>query len=331
MAKQTQETQDLKSVNALLDALKEASSLAADKAAKAVIAEASESIAELLDLVEAQVSDLQEQIKAVSAPVMKVEMPDGKQIKLSKPASKLLPKVLKLLSVGACPMIKGPSGSGKTVLAEQVAEAMQCEFFRFVLSPDMGVSSLFGKQTPNGFVDSPIVMAVKHAMSGKRAVLLVDEMDAGSAECLVMLNALFEDAGTQFYNPMTSEKLTITRELFRIACVNTWGKGADHIYTGRNRLDAATLNRFALLTLDYCQDLERSIGLQFGSDLTLVKRLQEARAMLKKLGSDELISTRAIQRILSLTHDELLPEDEALETLTASWPEGLAAQVGLVA
>jgi cobaltochelatase CobS len=328
MAKQTQETQDLKSVNALLDALKEASSLAADKAAKAVIAEASESIAELLDLVEAQVSELQEQIKAVSAPVMRIQMPDGKHIKLSKPASKLLPKTMKVLSVGKCPMIKGPSGCGKTVLASQVAEALECEFFRIVISPDMGISSLFGKQTEKGFVDSPLVMAVKRAMAGERAVLLVDEMDTGSAECLVMLNALFEDAGAVFYNPMTSEKLTITKDLFRIACVNTWGKGADHVYTGRNRLDAATLNRFALMSMDYCLDLERSIALQFSNDLTLLKRLQEARTKLRQLGSDELVSTRAIESILTLVHAEM-PEAEAIETVTASWPDGLAADVGL--
>ena len=47
-----------------------------------------------------------------------------------------------------------------------------------------------------------------------------------------------------------------------LAAANTWGRGGDQQYVGRNQLDAATLDRFVLSTLhvDYDTDLERDIA-----------------------------------------------------------------------
>jgi MoxR-like ATPase len=45
-----------------------------------------------------------------------------------------------------------------------------------------------------------------------------------------------------------------------IAAANTFGRGADRQYVGRNQLDAATLDRFAVVEFDYDAALEQRLA-----------------------------------------------------------------------
>jgi hypothetical protein len=41
-----------------------------------------------------------------------------------------------------------------------------------------------------------------------------------------------------------------------IAAANTYGRGADRLYVGREQLDASSLDRFGFWTMDYSEDVE---------------------------------------------------------------------------
>jgi midasin (ATPase involved in ribosome maturation) len=330
MAKQTQETQDLKSVNALLDALKEASSLAADKAAKAVIAEASESIAELLGLVESEVSALREEVKSVSAPILHVRKVDSTEVKLDQPAAACLGVLLEWLSIGEYPYLVGPKGSGKTTAAKQAAKVLGLPFYRFQFSGDMTKSDLFGRQTHNGFVDSILVKAAKHG-----GVLLLDEMDAANEQVLVALNSFTDaqaangKAGRVLYNSTTGEEIEVHENCVVIGAGNTWGLGATSEYTARNKQDASTIERFTAIFVDYSEEIERAIAAQYDAQ-EMLKVLWSARRKLSDLGATESISTRIIERAIRSKHALKRSEKEIYKTLFAAWPKGLLEQSGLV-
>ena len=47
---------------------------------------------------------------------------------------------------------------------------------------------------------------------------------------------------------------------FKVVCAgNTFGSGSTLQYTGRNKLDAATLDRFMIIEWDYDKELEKNL------------------------------------------------------------------------
>lgn len=75
-----------------------------------------------------------------------------------------------------------------------------------------------------------------------------------------------------------------------IACANTYGKGADREYVGRNQLDGATIDRFKpIVDLDYDEKLELAIS----PDRNFTKIVQKLRKAKDKLRIRHIISPRA--------------------------------------
>jgi cobaltochelatase CobS len=57
------------------------------------------------------------------------------------------------------------------------------------------------------------------------------------------------------------------------ASANTYGRGPDRAYVGRQQIDAATLDRFVMVTVDVDEALEQSVCLGTGLDGTRVKQV----------------------------------------------------------
>src|SRR5208337_1523898 len=74
-------------------------------------------------------------------------------------------------------------------------------------------------------------------------VFLLDEMDAADANVMVAINAAL--ANGVMANPHGKVHVRHPKCII-IAAANTWGRGGDHLYVGRNQLDAATMDRFVL-------------------------------------------------------------------------------------
>ncbi len=171
-------------------------------------------------------------------------------------------------------MMVGPAGSGKTTLAKNVAKALDMDFAFISLSSGVTETHLFGRMLPQadgtwGYVPSRFVEVYENG-----GVYLLDEIDAADSNVMVAINAAL--ANGVLANPVNGKVHVRHASTIIIAAANTWGRGADHQYVGRNQLDAATLDRFVLATLHVLYDG----GLE----------TQIARSMLSEVQADELLA-----------------------------------------
>src|SRR5690606_33437279 len=76
-----------------------------------------------------------------------------------------------------------------------------------------------------------------------------------------------------------------------VATANTVGNGADRVYIGRNELDAASLDRFATLTVDYDLNLERAFC---NGNTKWLEHVWSVRKRVSEKNIRHVVSTRAI-------------------------------------
>lgn len=175
----------------------------------------------------------------------------------------------------------GPAGCGKTHLAEQVAEHLDLPFgFSGAVSSEfklIGFKDAHGNYHETSFFD-------RYKNGG---LFLKDEIDASCAAALLALNAGIANGKQDF--PCGIIKKHVDFRL--IAAANTYGHGADRQYVGRNQLDAATLDRFYVIPMDYDEALELAL---FGNH-EWVRYVHRARKACRQLGNiRHVISMRAI-------------------------------------
>jgi hypothetical protein len=146
-------------------------------------------------------------------------------------------------------MLVGPSGSGKTTAAAQVAKALNLPFY--------GTGAINTEYKLSGFVDAQgrvISTAFRKAFE-HGGVFLFDEIDGSLPGALLAFNSALANDWYDF--PDANIK---RHDDFRvIAGANTFGTGADRQYVGRNQLDAASLDRYAVLEWGYDEALEAAM------------------------------------------------------------------------
>lgn len=193
-------------------------------------------------------------------------------------------RVLQLVSSNIPVFLTGEAGTGKNVICKQVAEALNLDFYftnavtqEFKLT---GFIDAAGKYQKTQFYDA----------FTKGGVFFLDEMDASIPEVLVILNAAI--ANRYFDFPIGRVE---AHEDFRvIAAGNTVGKGADNNYTGRYCIDAASLDRFALIHINYSEKIELNIC---ENNEELVNFAHKFRQATHDCGIECLFSYRSIIRI----------------------------------
>lgn len=182
-------------------------------------------------------------------------------------------------------MLYGPAGSGKGFLCEQVATALGLKYYF--------MNSVTEEFKINGFID---VNGVYHPSKFYEAftnggLFFLDEIDASAPEVLVCLNAAIANRYFTFPNG----DFVTAHENFRVvAAGNTLGTGADAAYTGRMQLDAASLNRFVVVPIDYDENIDR---LSAQGDEELVSFARAYRKAAKKVGLATICSYRNISQI----------------------------------
>jgi hypothetical protein len=140
-------------------------------------------------------------------------------------------------------------------------------------------------------------------------VFLLDEIDAGNAGVLTVLNAAL--AGDVMATPVGM--VARSPRFLTVAGANTYGQGASRQYVGRNQLDAATLDRFAVLDWPVDEGLEAVMiglpapasGLDVGWGGTLdaagwLARVRAVRASVEKQQVRAVVSPRATQAGVAL-------------------------------
>ena len=192
--------------------------------------------------------------------------------------------VLQIAALGINQMLVGPAGSGKTTLAAQVAQSLNLDFYF--------TGALQTKYDIIGFIDGN---GIYHRTAFRNAfenggVFLWDEIDSSDARAMVAFNSALENDSADFPDGNVKRH----PDFISIASANTYGRGADRMYIGRNHLDAATLDRFVSIELDYDKELETEMFKDQDSKITLwVMEVQRVRANAQNLKSKEIISPRA--------------------------------------
>lgn len=151
-------------------------------------------------------------------------------------------------------MLIGPFGTGKSFLAKQLATHMQLPYGETPMSPGATRGDLLGRQTIAGFVAAEC--ATRYGSGGFFNYEEIDSADPGML--IVMNNALASD---ELFNPVNGETIARHPDFCAISTANTFGLGANKDYTGRNRLDMATIDRWRMgrIFLPIDREVERSI------------------------------------------------------------------------
>lgn len=203
--------------------------------------------------------------------------------------------------------ISGPTGNGKSTMVEQICAKHKTPLIRVNLNMMTDEEQLIGSKTlVEGnveIIEGPVLIAMRNGTT-----LLLDEIDAGSANTLLCLQPILE--GKPYYFKLKNEIIVPAEGFNILATANTKGKGSDDgRYIGTNILNEAFLERFAvtfnqeypnakvevkiiknLMETYSCMDEE------FAE--TLVKWADAIRRTFEDGGVDETITTRRMIHIV---------------------------------
>ena len=233
-----------------------------------------------------------------------VTVVDGKRFEGEGVTHEKFDTIIKFVANNEPVFLTGPAGSGKNVLCQQVAKALGLNFyFSNAVTQEYKIT---------GFTDA---MGVFHESQFYKAfkyggLFMLDEMDASIPEVLVILNAAI--ANRYFDFPAPIGYVEAHPDFRVIAAGNTFGLGANYEYVGRNQLDMASLDRFAVVRVGYDRNIELNVA---QGNTELVDFAEDARNAAEKSGIRFIVSYRAIGRIAKL--EGLLGIDEVIRTCFA--------------
>ena len=146
-------------------------------------------------------------------------------------------------------MLIGPAGSGKNVAVSQVADALgQHMYYTNNASNEFKLTGFI--DAGGNYRDTEFYKAFKNG-----GIFFLDEIDNSDPSALIVINSALANG----YIAFPHETIDRHPDFRIIAAANTWGKGADLQYVGRNALDGATLDRFDNIFFDYDTNLERAL------------------------------------------------------------------------
>lgn len=220
--------------------------------------------------------------------------------------------IIKLAKAGKPILLVGPAGCGKTHTGEQLARALGHFPDRFGIvscSPAMTERHFLGRTIPNITTGEELYRCSKFVeIFENGGTFVLDELDNSDPSVLLCLNAAL--ANGRLPVPDRLEKPVAIRhpDFVLVAAANTKGEGADRQYTGRARLDEASLDRFRVgrIQCDYVPAVERVLC----PDDALYALLKGWRKAIKDHGLEAVLSTRFMKDAADMlafgaTHDDI--------------------------
>lgn len=264
-------------------------------------------------------------------------------VKLNEHRHPMFEKVLRLASAGVNVLLVGPAGSGKTHIAAQVARALDRPFSSISLTAGASESQLIGRLLPTGddgrfeYQESPFVRLYENG-----GVFLFDEMDAADPNMLLIVNTALANGGFTCELRTNNESVVRHADSVMIGAANTFGTGADTLYSGRSQLDAATLDRWYPVMIDYDKSYEASLAgaaapastvwapaepaadseIAALADWTWALRNRATEAKLRRV-----ISTRTLQKAIAAARAGV-PIHEVKQDVVAGWSRDEKAKMG---
>lgn len=222
---------------------------------------------------------------------------DGTTVKLDAHLHPMFKKVLALVAAGVNVLLVGPAGCGKTTMAELIAKALKRDYGALHCTAGASESQLTGWLLPVGkgrnageftYVPSEFVKLYEKGNS----VFLLDEIDASDPNMLLVINSALANGALHVPQRHDHPHVKRGKNAAIIAAANTYGSGADRVYAGRNQLDAATLDRFYVVEMDYDRELEAKLAPK--NICEWAWRLRDAA---KEAKLRRVVSTRMIQKV----------------------------------
>jgi len=203
--------------------------------------------------IEGQIKELLGDVAKSASKILEVKLKGdekGTKLPLIHKQFEQLLKVAQLKGVNI--LLTGGAGLSKSTAIEQVAAAFKLELASISFSNQTTKTDLLGFIDANGvYRMSSFVDAFKN---GK--IFLADEMDACSSNVLVLLNSAIANGRLELPN----NEVLFAHDNFRfIATANTNLRGGKNGFTARNKLDAATIDRFVVIDWELDEDLEQKL------------------------------------------------------------------------
>lgn len=204
-------------------------------------------------------------------------------------------KVLNLVNADIPVFLSGAAGTGKNVICKQIAESLGLDFYF--------TNAVTQEYQLKGFIDAN---GTYHETQFYKAftqggLFFLDEMDGSIPETLIILNSAIANR----YFDFPTGKIEANPNFRIVAAGNTVGTGADIEYTGRFQLDASSLDRFALIYVDYSKNIENAVT---NANSELCEFARNFRKICEKASIRCLCTYRALERISKLESLFELPE-----------------------
>lgn len=243
---------------------------------------------EILENLKPQIDEYVKQTYGNLPKIVHVKTPNGETRKVKGLTHEKFEEVLQVVSARENVFLTGPAGAGKNHICKQVADALGLDFYF-----SNAVTQEF-KLT--GFIDG---YGKYHTTEFRQAfenggLFMLDEMDASMPEVLVALNSALANG---YFNFPDVGKIYAHENFYCVAAGNTFGTGADAEYTGRFQLDAASLNRFFLIPIDYDTNIEKTLA---NNDMEIVNFVHDFRDALRVTKIPHVVSYRNISRLYKL-------------------------------
>lgn len=216
-----------------------------------------------------------------------VKLPDGSKKSAGSVQHEMFETILKYVTANVPVFMSGPAGTGKSSIAKSAASALDMDFYFSGAVQDIykftGFVDANGHYSKTQFYD--------FCCNG--GVFFLDEMDASIPEVLVALNAAIANR----YFDFPCGKVELNENCRFICAGNTYCTGADAEYTGRYQLDAATLDRFAVVDIDYSKDIFNAVA---NGNKDLIAFIYDLRKACKAVGVNMILSYRCAQNVTAM-------------------------------
>jgi DNA polymerase III delta prime subunit len=231
-----------------------------------------------------------------------VQLGDLPKVKMDEIVHQKFEEILKFVAMDEPVMLVGPAGTGKNVIASQVAKALGLEFyFSNAITQEYkltGFVDAMGNYQKTQFYDA----------FTKGGLFLLDEMDASIPEALIILNCAIAN---RYFDFPKIGRVQAHKDFRVIACANTYGTGASTEYVGRNQLDGASLNRFALVKVDYDPRIEEFAA---HGNKDVLDFCREFRRVADMNGAHIIVSYRDISRLAKMIDGAHLDVTSAIQS-----------------
>ena len=234
--------------------------------------------------------------KEVSVPSVHILNSHGEEIGKTEPEHfhEKFEEILSLVNLDEPVMLIGPAGSGKNYSIAQVSKALNKQmYYTNNASNEFKLTGFI--DAGGNYRDTEFYKAFKNG-----GVFFLDEIDNSDPSALIVINSALANG----YMAFPHETIDRHPDFRMVAAANTWGKGSDFQYVGRNALDASTLDRFDNVFFDYDMSLEEEL---YPSD-NVLNFMWAFREAVEKSRIPHIVSTRCIGKVYKKEINGFSPE-----------------------